>query len=248
MAILIRNNDKISDFQKEKEILDSLEEKFKKYIQSDFFRLSGNALTIDVDYQKIPYDTLNMDIPSLYQKGISNIIFKGDKNFELINTNISSAIKYPISYINKTSGRHIRLMNLTDIKTSQGNIYVNLWDADCVDIKHDELYDIDFKKLKKYSKLYKEKLSLQYEVFSGNEQFLYGLLEQLYTPYVHSKKSFYSEMVEDLPYGFSFDYGSYLVLIKNPQPITYYINHPSVHSISRGEWEHYKEDLYFYVI
>ena len=129
MAILIRDNDSIGDFQKEKEILDSLEEKFKKYIQSDFFRLSGNALTIDVDYQKIPYDTLNMDIPYLYERNIHTIIFKGDKNFELINTNISSAIKYPMSYINKTSGRHIRLMNLTDIKTSQGNIYVNLWDA-----------------------------------------------------------------------------------------------------------------------
>lgn len=128
-----------------------------------------------------------MDIPYLYERNIRTIIFKGDKNFELINTNISSAIKYPISYI-------------------------NIWDADCVDIKHDELYDIDFKKLKKYSKLYKEKLSLQYEVYSGNEQFLYGLLEQLYTPHIHSKKSFYSEMVEDLPYGFSFDYGSYYVI------------------------------------
>jgi len=126
MAILIRNNDSIGDFQKEKEILDSLEEKFKKHIQSDFFRLHNDVLTIDVDYQKIPYDTLNMNIPYLYERNIRTIIFKGDKNFELINTNISSAIKYPMSYINKTSGRHIRLMNLTDIKTFPNYIRKNL--------------------------------------------------------------------------------------------------------------------------
>ena len=246
MAILIRNNDKIGDFQKEKDILDSLNGDFKKYIQPEFFSVNGNTLTMDIDYQKIPYDTLDMDIPLLYQKGISNILFKGDKNFELINTHIYSTNKYPISYINETSGRRIRLMNLTDINSSKGNIFVHLWEAECVDIRHNELWDIDYKKLKKYSKLYKEKLSMQYEVYSGNDQFLYGLLEQLCTP--APEKSFYSEMVEDLPYGFHFDYGSYLVLIKNPKNTKYYINHPSIYAISRGEWEHYQQDLYYFTV
>lgn len=97
MAILIRNKNKIDDFQKEDAILKCIEPKFIQKIMEGFIKVNKDTLTFNTDYQNVYYNTMELDLSSIYEEGIKKVEFEGSKNLELINNSVN---KCPIDYVN----------------------------------------------------------------------------------------------------------------------------------------------------